>query len=72
MVSIEKASQKDHACQKNALSLILQKIWARLKFLWQIDGQTDQWVLMSPLSQKAGDNKHKEQQKCPLFQNYRM
>ena len=40
----------------NALSLILQKIWARLKFLWQtdgrtdrgMDGQTDEWVLMSP------------------------
>ena len=25
----------------NALSLILQKIWPRLKFLWQTDGQTD-------------------------------
>ena len=25
----------------NALSLILQKIWARLKFLWQTDGRTD-------------------------------
>ena len=25
----------------NALSLILQKIWARLKFLWQTDGWTD-------------------------------
>ena len=25
----------------NALSLILQKIWARLKFLWQTDGGTD-------------------------------
>ena len=25
----------------NALSLILQKIWARLKFLWQTDGLTD-------------------------------
>ena len=25
----------------NALSLILQKIWARLKFLWQIDRQTN-------------------------------
>ena len=25
----------------NALSLILQKIWARLKFLWQRDWQTD-------------------------------
>ena len=25
----------------NALSLILQKIWARLKFLWQTDGRTE-------------------------------
>ena len=25
----------------NVLSLILQKIWARLKFLWQTDGRTD-------------------------------
>ena len=25
----------------NALSSILQKLWARLKFLWQTDGQTD-------------------------------
>ena len=41
----------------NALSLILQKIWARLKFLWQTegwrDGQTDEWVLMSPAFAKA-------------------
>ena len=26
----------------NALSFILQKIWARLKFLWQTKGQTDE------------------------------
>ena len=40
----------------NALSLILQKIWARLKILWwtdrwtdrQTEGWTDKWVLMSP------------------------
>ena len=34
----------------NALSLILQKIWARLKFLWQMD----KWVLMSPAFVKGG------------------
>ena len=42
----------------NALSLILQKIWARLKFLWQTDGridrQTDEWVLMFPTFAKGG------------------
>ena len=45
----------------NAPSLRLQKIWARLKFLWQTngrtdrgtDGQTDEWVLMSPAFAKA-------------------
>ena len=42
----------------NALSLILQKIWARLKFLWQRDWQTDrltdEWVLISPAFAKGG------------------
>ena len=42
----------------NALSLILQKIWARLMFLWrkdrQRDGQTNEWVLMSPTFAKSG------------------
>ena len=37
----------------NALSLILQKIWARLKFLWQREGRTNKWVLMSPAFAKA-------------------
>ena len=34
-----------------ALSVIVQKLWPRLKFLWQTDrqrGQTDEWDLMSP------------------------
>ena len=39
----------------NALSLILQKIWARLMFLWRTDGHTDKWVLMSPAFKKVGD-----------------
>ena len=38
----------------NALSLILQKIWARLKFLWRTEGQTDEWDLMSPRFRKSG------------------
>ena len=46
----------------NALPLILQKIWARLKFLWQTDGgtgrgtdrQTDEWALMSPRFRESG------------------
>ena len=42
----------------NTLSLILQKIWARLKFLWQTDGrrdgQTDEWDLMSPRFRESG------------------
>ena len=49
----------------NALSLILQKIWARLQFLWQTDGgtdgqrdrRTDKWVLMSPAFAKARGTK---------------
>ena len=44
----------------NALSLILQKIWARLKFLWQTDrhtGQTDEWDLMFPAFAKGGGQK---------------
>ena len=43
----------------NALSLILQKIWAMLKFLWQTDWGTDRQTdeFQGPLfSQKAGDN----------------
>ena len=44
----------------NVLSLIPQKIWARLKFLWQTDGrtdrQTDEWDLMSPAFEKGGVN----------------
>ena len=42
----------------NALSLILQKIWARFKFLWQTDRKTDrrmnkEWVLMFAAFNKA-------------------
>ena len=40
----------------NALSLILQKIWARLKFLWWTDRQTNE-IYCLLLSRKAGDNK---------------
>ena len=39
----------------NALSLILQKIWARLKFLWQTEGRMSFNVGLSPLSVKFGD-----------------
>ena len=42
----------------NALSLALQKIWARLKFLWRTErteGRTDEWDLMSPRFREAGD-----------------
>ena len=50
------------SCTPNikALSLILQKIWARLKFLWQTDrqghteGRTDKCILMTPASSKGG------------------
>ena len=39
----------------NALSLILQKIWARLKFCdRQTVGRTNKWVLMSPTFAKGG------------------
>ena len=43
----------------NAVSFKLQKIWARLKFLWQTetDGQTDEWDLMSPAFPKGGGQK---------------
>ena len=45
----------------NAVSLKLQKIWARLKFLWQTEGQTnrqtDEWDLMSPDFAKGGGQK---------------
>ena len=54
----------------NALSLILQKIWARLKFVWQTDGQMDEWDLMSPRFRESGGQKRRSDltlsyDKCP-------
>ena len=46
-----------------ALSVIVQKLWPRLKFLWQTDRQrdrlTDEWDLMSSRFRESGGQKFK-------------
>ena len=58
-------SQGTHMPSIKALSVIVQKLWPRLKFLWQTDrgrdgrteGQTDEWDLMSPRFRESGGQK---------------
>ena len=60
-------SQGTHMPSFKALSVIVQKLWQRLKFLWQTDrqtdgrtgGQTDEWELISPRFPESGGQKHK-------------
>ena len=51
-------SQGTHMPIIKALSVIVQKLWPRLKFLWQTDRQThrqrDEWDLMSPRFRESG------------------
>ena len=56
--------------KNNALSLILQKIWVQLKFLWQTDGRTDgQMSFNVPhFREKAGDRKAGDNN-CIVFIN---
>ena len=41
-------SLRTHMPSIKVLPVIVQKLWPRLKFLWQTEGQTDEWDLMSP------------------------
>ena len=45
-------SQGIHMWNMKAVPITVQKLWPRLKFLWQrdggTDGRTDEWDLMSP------------------------
>ena len=54
-------SQRTHMPSIKALPVMVQKLWPRLKFLWQTDRQTDrrtdEWDLMSPRFRESGGQK---------------
>ena len=37
--------------------IMVQKLWSRFKYLWQMDWLTDKWDLMSPCFRKSGGQK---------------
>ena len=64
-------SQRTHMPNIKALPVIVQKLWPRLKFLWQTDrqteGRTDEWDLMSPRFRESGGQKVAVVGRWPLY-----
>ena len=78
----QKGLQRTHMPSIKVLPVIVQKLWRRLRFLWQTDGQTDgKSDLKSPRFRKSGGTirminwkqvlKHKvnirQKSKCPTY-----